>query len=1665
MRNLLGASRILCCSLGLFFLAAGWNGLAAQDSETPLRVYLRAGPKTHGPGEHDHPKFLEDWTKLLTERGALVNGSLNFPSGEELEQTDVLVFYAAEGGTLDPKQREDLDRYLKRGGGIVALHDAVCGNDAQWFKTIIGGAWEHGHSKWKIGKLGLYMDGTPHPITKGIPHFDLEDELYFDLHLDPKTQVLANSFHTVFDVTPQMWTYEPGTYRAFVSIQGHFTKTFDHPAWQAIVLRGIAWAGNRDANLFLQAAEIADLRYPPGGPKPAHEALDSFELHPDFEIACVAAEPMVVNPIAIDWDAGGRMWVASTPGYPYKEKFSGIPAHDEIQILTDRDGDGIMDEQQVFYQGLDLVTSLVRHGQGVIVTAAPEILYLEDTDGDDRADKTTVLYSGFGYGDTHAVISNLCWGPDGWVYGTQGYSGGASRDIRGAADPDKSLGAIRNGLLRFRPDGSAIEMVSSYGSNTWGLDFDPDGELFFTMANGSHARHVVLPERRLEGHRSGGVNSWKDIVDHRKVFPAAHDERMVYAQIDFVGGFTAAAGCLVQSGGAWPAEFAGNHFVCEPTVNLVHRDSLSPQGVTFNASKPRQAEFLASRDLWFRPVHLRTGPDGAMYVLDFYNQAAVHNDTRGPDHGPTNAAVRPDRDKLHGRIWRVQHKNAPANRALLPQDTAGLIASLGHPGSWQRRTAERLLREEAGRGTTLPLWESLRESDSAAVRMRCLSLIHDLDGDPDKAVAAVAWALQDRDPAVSRRAAFLAGPLMAKSKAARSMTAPLLHLAITTEDARTRMAALLALEHGELQLAGLSQLLALAPKITEDWTRSGLMAALLSNPPVSLRALLDAEESPALDALVADLGQQIGARRDGPLTNQALIILAATEGHVPARIAALGAMDTALGQRFRAQDDPAAIAAVTQLLDQDSIPLARAALAWTERFEGTALNAAAAAFGQRLLHAAQDPEASYATCMNAIRALLPIQNLRSDAVQIAGKMLVPHAPLEVQLEVIQLLSACLDDQVGTLLASSLPGLGRQARDAAFEGIMTRTERVPALLGALEERTLRPLDLGPRLLHRLRHHPSPAIAQEAGRILDTYNTNDSVLAQLETMLPLVSVPGDPKLGATLFGEHCGVCHSFEGQGKAVGPDLTGMGAHGIEELLNIVLDPNREVDQAYVEYVAQTVNGETHTGIMVRETAEGIVLRNTGGDASVARRDLESLRSTGISLMPTGLGDLGTDVLRDIMTYLTQDSQGLQILDLELVANVNSGEYLFDDQRNEGYTFKRMGILEIEGVPYSLRDPASLPSGKNILVLKGGPDKSQASKTDYPQRVVIPVNQTLARVHILGGVAAWGHPYGTKEISPLVDMTFMFEDGSSETQVLSNGIHFADWIGHYDVPGSTFVPDLLAHGPGQVRRFTVALSETRHVQAIVLESRDVLGAPVFLAMTSDINPGKEVAPPSLPTRPTKDLSPINTWIFGGGSSHDFARWYQQEDVKFLTTPERQVQYTDDEETLWAGLETGDTLIFCTNQALAKKTQDLINRHVAQGGSLLALHPGVWFNWAEWPELHTKILGAGAFSHEALRGFDVRIESARHPAIQGVPLTFEIVDELYRVKAPADADLPIEVLARGLSRHGGDSFPCVWVPDTGAGRVLVVTLGHDGRAHQLAAFQSLMRSGLNWLEGKQ
>ncbi|MEQ1894953.1 MAG: PVC-type heme-binding CxxCH protein, partial [Planctomycetota bacterium] len=735
-----------------------------------------------------------------------------------------------------------------------------------------------------------------------------------------------------------------------------------------------------------------------------------------------------------------------------------------------------------------------------------------------------VLFKGFGFGDTHATISNLRFGLDGWIYGTQGYSGGASRNVIDAQGEDN--GHIGNGLYRFRPDGSAIEMVVSYGSNTWGLDFADDGELFYTMANGSHLRHVVLSDRELAAGRMERTESWLDVCDHTEVRPLRNNERPPYQQIDFVGAFTGAAGSSVYTGGAWPAEFAGDHFVCEPTVNLVHHDSLAAKGVTFGASKARAPEFLAARDLWFRPVHLRVGPDGALYVLDFYNQAAVHNDTRGPQHGPTNAAVRPDRDHMHGRIWRIQHRAA---RTLPPGAAAGakgdeLLAALAHPNRWQRMDAARRLAEqrEPAPKTVAKLVGLATQADEPLARIHALWLL--AQRDPEELAGVLPRAMRDPVAAV-RKNAYDAALTLDSWRLARVFPRP--EQALEESDPRAALRGLVALRE-VLPTSALPVLLARLAQASDPWTRSAILAIAARRPADFVAAALGAPADERTLGVLAELGRGIARRRELAHAVEVVTALGERGEHNPAAcVALLTPLVRELDPAVEVWSSPRLDGALARLLRFQTLEVGIAALPLTERWtKSRKVGEARAALGQRLEGVVGAPDQELATRLAGLETMLALPSQRARALELAPIFLDPLFAPEVHARAIDALGASGDVGAARVLCANLGQLAQAGRERAFAALVARPETTGALLDALEREEIKTTELGPQGLHKLRTHADAATAERANALLERFGgkeraDKDALLAEL---LPQVDRPGDRARGREVFAQQCGTCHT-------------------------------------------------------------------------------------------------------------------------------------------------------------------------------------------------------------------------------------------------------------------------------------------------------------------------------------------------------------------------------------------------------------------------------------------------------------------------------------------------------------------------------------------------------------
>jgi putative membrane-bound dehydrogenase-like protein len=1638
------------------------SGTPATVAQEPLRVFIRSGPKSHGPGAHDYPRFLKEWVPLLNERGARATGADTFPTKAQLDETDVLILHKQEAGNVDEPDRRNLNEYLARGGGVVVIHAGTVSRDPDWFRTIVGGSWRNGTTRWLEGPMHLYFSDHQSPITKGVSNWEMDDEIYYDMDMLPEARILATAYTPkaagarnavfqrraedmtgggkrvgIYDIQPQMWTYEKTVgstpYRAFVSIPGHLYENFNRPNYRAILLRGIAWAGKRsNVNELVKKDELGDaLRYPDGGPTHPSKAAAKLEVHPEFNATLVAAEPLIAKAMNIDWDGRGRLWVSETPEYPNGRrvpnttvwKDSGslqrqAPARDPedtISILSDTNGDGVMDRKHVFADKLELVTGFVLYKSGVIAATSPDIWYLEDTNRDEVADKRTKLYTGLGTFDTHAVINNLRWGLDGWVYATHGYS------VGNVTSPDgtKTFGRDGSGVVRFKPDGSAFEQFSSRGGNTWGLDITWNGQVFWTQpTSGTVFFHTVLPESILAKGKIAGTTSWKGMITGQNTYPRMSRPEQAYVQIDLVGQFTAAAGCAIYDGGAWPDAWRYSYFTGEPTLNLVHHQFVKPDGVSYTVEKERgreETEFIRSDDMWFRPIETRVGPDGALYIVDFYNQAVIHNDTRGPLHGPANAAVRPDRDHYFGRIWRVQHKQAKTLPvpALNPADLPGLL-------------------------------RAIETSPNAHVRLTAWRLAHENHA---------------ADPRLTRISKPMGSAPLTLYEKSRGATTPAARK--TVLDAYAGAA--------------------------DDWSRSALIAAAADQ---SAEYVTDALGY-ARPAALADFVSAVAPAALPAAANRLLI----AAGAAPAQASPLkAAVARAIWRKENGTIVPDAQArqALASLLDDPAAsPFAVPIVA---KWDSTGpLAARATAEAERLMTELGSTDIADARRADLAASLLDVPATRAKALEAIAAVLADAtaaAPLKASL--LTTLNENPGKDVDTVLIATL---AKTRATPIFDQLVRRPDSTAALLTALEAGTITPASLGPVNVARLRTHPNRDVARRAAALLDTLNPtakakNDIIAA----LVPEVEKPGDAAKGKALFTGTCSSCHKLGDVGKSeVGPPLTGMGTHGRASLLAQIVDPNREVDPSYWQWNVTMKSGETLAGMIAGENAATLTLRGPNADVDVKKDEIAARENTRLSVMPEGLEALGAEALRDILTFMEGDAVRYRVVDLRGAYTADSRRGLRrEEERDETVTLHRFGDVSVAGVPFFVMDPARALNGMNLVALKGGPGTAGLSE-ELPRRVEIPVSSTAASVHFLGGVGGWAWPVGGAAArgTPAVKVVVQFADGTTEEHVLKNGEHVADAFDRANVPLSVDAGDFTRRG--QVRYFAINLSKRAALSKIALESFDNDIVPVTVAITVSGEPAAAVTPssgspggqaPAGPKEggkgdaPLPDTKPI-VWepgkrkvlIIAGGSSHDFGKFFGDTDGATLRAAGFSVNYTEDRDQAAAELKNADVALVSVNRQFfdTPAYRQALFDFAKAGKGLVMLHPGTWYGFANWPELNAAIVGGGARGHDRIAKFSVNAVQPQHPIMKGVPPAFEVEDELYYLNAepekiPAGA-AAIDVIAEtSPSVRFKKPHPAVWTTKHPTARIVGITLGHDERTHDHPAYKTLLVNAVTWAGSK-
>jgi putative membrane-bound dehydrogenase-like protein len=959
-------------------------------------------------------------------------------------------------------------------------------------------------------------------------------------------------------------------------------------------------------------ALLAGLQPPPLSPE---QSLRAIHVRPGFTVQLVAAEPLVQSPIAIEWGADGKLWVVEMGDYPLGVDGKGKPGG-RVRFLQDTNNDGIYDKSTLFLDGLNFPTGVMPWRKGVIVNAAPEIFYAEDTDGDGKADVKKVLFSGFREGNQQHRVNGFDYGLDNWLYGANGDSGGEI----------SLVAALENGVskqsrpvdidgrdFRFHPDSGAFETQA--GEAQYGRHRDDWGN-WFGNNNSIWLWHYFLPEQYLARNPHLPVRASNRVLANyenaTRVFPVARLMQR-FNDVGALSHVTSANSATPYRDDFFGPDFATSIFISEPVHDLVHREVLEPDGVSFTSHRAKDeagSEFLASEDNWFRPTMLKTGPDGALYIADMYRLVIEHPEWI-PDDVKNRLDLRAGHDK--GRIYRVVPAGAPIRRIrhLNQFNIMRLAQELDSSNGWQRDTAQRLLLERADPSAAKPLQFLFASSRNPKVRLQTLCT---LDGLGAITSDLLKKALNDSHPAVREHAVRISESLLADHATDTGLFDRLLNL-VNDPAIRVRYQLAFSLGESDNPLAG-EALIRLAEK---DSDNSDIQTAVMTSAPRHLSTMLSAllnhaNEKEPPEALLVELLGLAAAMGEEHTLAQALTIVAtpANKKFAPWQIAAVAGVLDALDRGN---------SSLTKLKSNAGAELKQA----IEKLEPIFAQARSLA---KVQTAAADPPPE---TLPALRLLGRDLTETDQDCDLLGHFLQPQFPTSLQRAALANLRRINRKRVADILLTNWARSSPALRTELLAALFTRQEWLDGLLSALESKQIPAGQLGPADQQKLLKHKSASIRNRAERLLSAADPDRKQL--VESFQTASTLTGDVEKGAALFKLNCAICHRPADQPQ-LAPDLGALADKPVETFLIAILDPNRAVEARYVNYMATTKDGREPSGIIVAETANSITLRSQNSEESILRSDLQTFTSSGLSLMPEGFEkSLTPQNLADIIAFL------------------------------------------------------------------------------------------------------------------------------------------------------------------------------------------------------------------------------------------------------------------------------------------------------------------------------------------------------------------------------------------------------------------------------------------------
>ena len=1138
-----------------------------------------------------------------------------------------------------------------------------------------------GHAEWKdfdrqvLGctyenhygnREGTDVTSAPHterhPITAGItrPNFHSDGSLYRSRGVAARSVLFHGITHDKGDLVsePVAWTHTYKKGRVFYTSLGH-PNDFQQPTFRTMLTNAVFWALNQpgpnaaaheaavrqtdsDRNRLKEdvaaSPEILQLmkRFAGKGeigdasqPTPAEQAVQQFQVHNGFEMEVVAAEPRIAQPLFLNFDHRGRMWVVQYLQYPFPAGLKvvqydqylravfdkvpeppphGTPGADKITVLEDADGDGEFEIATDVITGLNITSSVLVGRGGIWVLNPPYLLFYPDGDGDDVPDgDPSVEVRGFGLEDTHSVANSMHWGPDGWIYGANGSTTTAT--INTAATKD--LHFKGQCIWRFHPETKVFEIFGEGGGNTFSFEFDAKGRAFSGTNHGStRGMHYVQ-----------GMYGAKNFGKHGPLtnpYAFGYFEHMKHEGFDerFPQTF------MIYEAGVWPPQYEHQILHANSLHNRVQASRLIRDASSW---RTEDTDLLVlSPDRWFRPVDLKAGPDGHVYIADWYDSRLTHVDPRDNWH------------KNSGRIYRLKTTDAPSGVApfdLSKLSGDQLIEVLHRDNKWFRQQAQRIIGDRRD-ASMLPALTRLLLEQTDQIALEALWAIHLIGGLSDELALQ---ALQHDDPHVRRWTVRLIGD---RRQASPEIAARLRQLAQSEPDVEVRS-----------QLASTAKRLPAAAglNIAQTLLTRGedandihipllLWWAVESKADSDRQLVLEMFREPAFwdlpivrQTITERLMQRyaLAGSREDFLTAARLLELAPSPEHAQRLMAGLqkafeGRVAADLPPEFRraVADYQASVgrldlALALRMADPQAVPSALAVVA--------------------------DPDA-------------PAQR-RQQYIEILGQI---RAEAAVPV-LLQTLDQASDDALQRTILTALsnfeePGIGQavvqlaqqnsevsdEVRAAAFETLTSRPQWTRVLLESVDAGKITPQSIPFEFVQRMGMYEDDAIAslmaKHWGQVRSTPAEKQQQIARLAALIR--SGQGDSRAGKQLFTKQCATCHRLFGEGEKTGPDLTDYERTNLDFMLLAMIDPSAGIREEYTNFMILTDDGRTLTGLLGDQNARTVSIKGLDGQVqTLPREQIEVLRALPVSLMPENLlAELTDQQIQDLFAYLTKPAK-------------------------------------------------------------------------------------------------------------------------------------------------------------------------------------------------------------------------------------------------------------------------------------------------------------------------------------------------------------------------------------------------------------------------------------------